>query len=191
MSAPGRLRVSAPGRICLFGEHQDFLGLPVIAAAIDRRISIAGTRRGDRRFVVRMPDINDEDTFEVADDLPYRQRRDYLRSAVNVLRREGMRFENGYDCVMTSAIPINAGTSSSSAMIVAWMLLLLSTQPHGIRVDPDTLARLAHRAEVLEFDEPGGMMDHFAAAYGGLIFVDTVPPFRAERLPAKLDGLVL
>ena len=24
----------APGRVCLFGEHQDYLGLPVIAAAI-------------------------------------------------------------------------------------------------------------------------------------------------------------
>ncbi|MEC7694207.1 MAG: galactokinase family protein, partial [Bacteroidota bacterium] len=22
----------APGRVCLFGEHQDYLGLPVIAA---------------------------------------------------------------------------------------------------------------------------------------------------------------
>jgi len=29
-----RLTVTAPGRICLFGEHQDFLGLAVIAAAI-------------------------------------------------------------------------------------------------------------------------------------------------------------
>jgi galactokinase len=24
--------VSTPGRLCLFGEHQDYLGLPVIAA---------------------------------------------------------------------------------------------------------------------------------------------------------------
>jgi galactokinase len=191
MPASGRLCASAPGRICLFGEHQDFLGLPVIAAAVDRRIRIDGTRRGDRQFVVQMPDIDDEDRFEVEGDLPYRQARDYLRSTVNVLRREGMRFEAGYDCVMTSTIPINAGTSSSSAMIVAWTRFLLATQPHDIASDPESIARLAHRAEVLEFNEPGGMMDHFAAAYGGLIFVDTVPPFRAERLPAQLDGFVL
>nr|MDO8116777.1 galactokinase family protein [Candidatus Sigynarchaeota archaeon] len=25
----------APGRICLFGEHQDYLNFPVIAASID------------------------------------------------------------------------------------------------------------------------------------------------------------
>ncbi|MCH1575403.1 MAG: galactokinase family protein, partial [Flavobacteriales bacterium] len=27
---------SAPGRLCLFGEHQDYLGLPVIAMAMNR-----------------------------------------------------------------------------------------------------------------------------------------------------------
>ena len=31
---------SAPGRICLFGEHQDYLGLPVIAMAVDLRFYI-------------------------------------------------------------------------------------------------------------------------------------------------------
>ncbi|MFC1564948.1 galactokinase family protein, partial [candidate division KSB1 bacterium] len=40
-----KLIVSAPGRICLFGEHQDYLGLPVIAAAIGLRISVSGERR--------------------------------------------------------------------------------------------------------------------------------------------------
>ncbi len=35
MPVPKHIRVTAPGRICLFGEHQDFLGLPVIACAIE------------------------------------------------------------------------------------------------------------------------------------------------------------
>ena len=33
MAAVKEIAVSSPGRICLFGEHQDYLGLPVIAAA--------------------------------------------------------------------------------------------------------------------------------------------------------------
>ena len=84
-------RAMAPGRICLFGEHQDFLGLPVIACAIDLRIAIEGRLRPDRRFVLRMPDIDDEDSFDVDDELPYRGARDYVRSTVNVLLREGWR----------------------------------------------------------------------------------------------------
>ena len=33
----------APGRVCLFGDHQDYLGLPIIACAIDRFIEIQGS----------------------------------------------------------------------------------------------------------------------------------------------------
>ena len=40
MPVPEHIEVTAPGRICLFGEHQDFLGLPVIACAIDLTMKI-------------------------------------------------------------------------------------------------------------------------------------------------------
>lgn len=30
----------APARICLYGDHQDYLNLPVIAIAIDRYIEV-------------------------------------------------------------------------------------------------------------------------------------------------------
>ncbi|MHA2203829.1 MAG: galactokinase family protein, partial [Candidatus Hodarchaeales archaeon] len=32
--------ISSPGRICLFGEHQDYLGLPVIPMAINKRLKL-------------------------------------------------------------------------------------------------------------------------------------------------------
>jgi len=34
--------VKAPARICLFGDHQDYLELPVIACAIDKYITVEG-----------------------------------------------------------------------------------------------------------------------------------------------------
>lgn len=42
------LQVSSPGRICLVGEHQDYFGLAIIAAAINLRITIRGKRRSDK-----------------------------------------------------------------------------------------------------------------------------------------------
>ncbi|MDC0235199.1 galactokinase family protein, partial [Candidatus Marinimicrobia bacterium] len=42
---PKHLEISTPGRICLFGEHQDYLGLPVIAMAISLRGKIKGQKR--------------------------------------------------------------------------------------------------------------------------------------------------
>jgi len=46
-------------------------------------------------------------------------------------------------------------------------------------------------AEVLEFREPGGMMDHCAAAYGGVIAIDFKPEFAVESLDVELGAFVL
>lgn len=186
------IQVSAPGRICLFGEHQDFLGLPVIAAAINLRFTVTGTPHDAPFFRLRMPDLNREALLPLPGnkELPYEEERDYLRSSINVLCREGYRFQRGYDCTLHSTIPINAGTASSSAMTVAWLRFLLATV--GVTdYDGMALARLANRAEVLEFGEPGGIMDHITASLGGTLFIDCREPVRWQRLPNLPDGFVL
>ncbi|MDI6829293.1 MAG: galactokinase family protein, partial [Armatimonadota bacterium] len=186
-----RLKVSAPGRICLFGEHQDFLGLPVIAAAINLRIWIEGNLRQDSIINIDMPDIGQNDCINLSGKIEYKHKRDYLRSCINVLRRKGWNIERGFDCRIHGTIPINAGVSSSSALVIAWLKFLIEAAGMGDKFTPEELARLGHQAEVLEFDEPGGMMDHFAAALGSVIYVDCRPPFRSERLPVELNGFVL
>lgn len=182
---------SAPGRLCLFGEHQDFLGLPVIALAMTREITFTGTRRPDALFDLSLPDIDDHDQFDPREELPYRSRRDYLRSAVNVLRRAGLSMHTGYDVVVRGSIPINAGCGSSSSMVIAWIGFLIASQEGSLSSDPASVARLAHQAEVLEFNEPGGMMDHYTSALGGLLHIKTAGEIECTRLPAGLSGFVL
>ncbi len=183
--------VSAPGRVCLFGEHQDFLGLSVIACAIDLDIRITGTPREDTRFVIDMPDLQLRDEFDAARPVPYRQDRDYIRAATNVVARNGLTFTRGYDCTIRGTIPINAGASSSSALTVAWVSFAWATQTGRLPDRREEIARLAHLAEVVEFGEPGGMMDHYTSAIGGLLYIDCKEPITVERLPANIDGLVL
>jgi len=84
-----RISVSAPGRICLFGEHQDYLGLDVVAAAVGLRITVSGERRKDRTFVIDLPDVGAREEIVLAGELAYANKRDYLRSGLNVLRRAG------------------------------------------------------------------------------------------------------
>ncbi|MHB8997247.1 MAG: mevalonate kinase family protein [Armatimonadota bacterium] len=185
--------VSAPGRICLFGEHQDFLGLAVIACPIDLTITLNCTARSDRHLAVNFPDLQDSPRDLIhADRLAeYRHNRDYVRSATNVLRREGLHIKQGYDCTVHGTIPINAGTSSSSALVVAWTAFLLATQNGDLPHEREDIARFAHKAEVVEFEEAGGMMDHYASAVGGLLHIDCREPITVTRLPAQLDGFVL
>jgi len=75
------VRVSTPGRICLFGEPQDFLGLPVIACAIDLAMEIVGMPWPDSIFHLDMPDIGASEESDGAECLEYRHQRDYLRAA--------------------------------------------------------------------------------------------------------------
>ncbi len=63
--------VSSPGRICLFGEHQDYLGLPVIAAAISLRLTIKGHHRNDLNVSIHLPDADGKETFSIKGDLVY------------------------------------------------------------------------------------------------------------------------
>ena len=191
MRLPTETIVTAPGRICLFGEHQDFLELAVIAAPIDLSITLTCRPRRDTRFVLDLPDLEEVDHFQVDCEVEYRHKRDYIRSATNVLHRRGLKLTHGYDCTVRGTIPINAGTSSSSALVVAWTAFLLYTQDSDLPHDRETIARFAHQAEVLEFKEPGGMMDHYSSALGGLLYLDCREPITASRLPARLDGFVL
>ena len=188
---PRTLRVSSPGRVCLFGEHQDYLGLPVIPAAISLRISIEGRHRDDRTVHIDLPDIGSEETFTLDEELRYRNDRDYFRSGVNVMRRNGSAFSRGIECTLRGNIPINAGTSSSSALSVSWVNFLARMSDQAKRLTPEDCARFAVKAEVEEFREPGGMMDQYAASYGGLLFIDFMPTAIVEPLPARLGSIVL
>jgi len=188
---PKKLTVSAPGRICLFGEHQDYLGLPVISAAINLRISIHGEKRNDGIFRFDLPDVEEADEIDPALPIQYKKKRDYIRSCFNILLRQNIRSKTGYNCRVSGNIPINSGTSSSTALTVALIGFLLTTSESKYRNDSKKIAQLAHRAEVLEFNEPGGMMDHYTASFGSLLFIDFSAPAGPVALPARLGRFVL
>ncbi len=185
------IRVSVPGRVCLQGEHQDFLGLSVIAMAVDLYFVIKAWPRRDNRFVIHMPDLGERDEFVPSRRLEHRQRRDYLVAGVNVLKRRGTEFNTGFDFLFTSNIPVNAGVSSSSAMCVGWAKALLALAGDPAAEEPAEVAKIAHQAEVVEFNEPGGTMDHYTTSVGGLVYIDCVDPIRVTPLDCDLTGMVL
>ncbi|GAB3773972.1 hypothetical protein GCM10028818_16100 [Spirosoma horti] len=184
--------VSTPGRICLFGEHQDYLGLPVIAAAISRRIQVAAHQSDQRGFRLDLPDIRSSVNIPFdGEPLPYPKTRDYFRSAVNVLLREGFTFSRGIEGDVHGNIPINSGTSSSSALLITWLAVLTQLADQPRTLSAEQLAELGYRAEVLEFGEPGGMMDHYSTAVGHVIYLESQPAIRLQALNPPLGTFVL
>ena len=181
-------RVRAPGRICLFGEHSDYLGLDVIAAAISMEIEIIATPRADDEIHVIYLDLGEEDIFSIETEIPYRSQRDYFRSAFNVMARQGFRPHHGWSLRVKGNIPLAAGLSSSSAMTVGAVLAIAKMSEE--KITEKNVALAAYDAEVTEFGESGGTMDHYASVFGGVIHVD-MESGTAIRLPARLASIVI
>lgn len=188
------LSVSAPGRICLFGEHQDYLGLPVIPCAISLRIRFQGDWNNSGKISVALPDVNSSVEFLLSStEIHYtdKSKADNFRSAYNLLLRQGFTFNRGISCTVRGEIPLNAGTSSSSAMVVGWVHFLALMSDQQTRLDSLETASLAYHAEVSEFGEHGGMMDQYSSAKGGVIHLRTVPDMLCTRLSMNPGEIIL
>lgn len=189
MSGKHSFQVRAPGRVFLFGEHSDYLGLEVISAAINQYISIRVTKRNDKQIFVNYIDLDAKDGFALDKELSYRHRRDYLRSAYNILRRKGIQPAYGATLEVTGNIPIAAGLSSSSALSVATVIAFAKLA--NSQLTTEEIAKFAFEAEVCEFNESGGMMDHIASAYGGIVHVNFGQKVKPNHIETTLEGLVI
>jgi galactokinase len=181
--------VSTPGRICLFGEHQDYLGLPVIAAAISKRIQIKGQFRADKLIHFALPDIGKDESFELSYPLSYTKERDYFKSVCNVLERKGHQIDRGLEIEIRGNIPINSGTSSSSALLVSWVKFLC--EMYQLPYNQKQIGEITYEAEVLEFTEPGGMMDQYSTAVGNVIYLESLPQISIQTYKNNLGTFVL
>jgi galactokinase len=181
--------VSTPGRICLFGEHQDYLGLPVIAAAISKRIQIKGQFRADQEVHFTLPDVDKMESFLLEFPLKYSKERDYFKSVCNVLQRKGHIINRGLELEVRGNIPINSGTSSSSALLVSWVKFL--NDIFGLGYSQKEIGEITYEAEVLEFSEPGGMMDQYSTAVGNVIYLGSRPEISIKTYARDLGTFVL
>ena len=184
------VEVSTPGRICLFGEHQDYLGLPVISMGISLRSIIKGNKRQDQQVIIHKPDLGETESFSL-NDLNYTKPRDYFKSGIKICQREGLAFTSGFECEIISNIPIQAGTGSSSSIMVGWVQFLCNMADKPADWDQQKIGELAYNAEVREFNEPGGMMDQYSSAMGHLIYLKSIPKIYIRQLNLNLGTFVL
>ena len=183
------ITLRVPARICFFGDHQDYLGLPVIAGAINRFISVSAKPSSEKEFQIHLKDLDKVKTISLDGALGQIEAGDYFRSGMAVLQQKGFQFLEGYSIEISGNIPLNAGLSSSSALVVAWIRFLVATQ-NKIEVSSEEIGQWAYEAEVLFFNQPGGLMDQYTVAQQGLLYIDTKTG-KTERLTGNLGKLVI
>jgi galactokinase len=121
--------ISAPGRVNLIGEHIDYAGLPVLPMAVQRQVRVLVRPRADRTVRVANRDpAFPQRTFTIAgsiDPFPVGDWGNYIKAAVqHVEQRHGP--IGGFDALVDSALPVAAGLSSSSALVIATALAALA-----------------------------------------------------------------
>jgi galactokinase len=142
----------------LIGEHIDYCGLPVFPMAIQRSVRLAFQPRADRelRLVNRDPSFAPS-AFTIKESIPPAAPGDwsnYARAAAQTLVQ---RFPDllGLDAHVESDLPIAAGLSSSSALVVAMALAILHA--NHVSVAPLELMDLLARGERYVGTAGGGM----------------------------------
>lgn len=184
------ISLKVPARICFFGDHQDYLGLPVIAGSIDRYISLRAKPIGTKEFQLELKDLGTSRVIPLDSRVDAVVSGDFLLSSLILVKQKGLSFDQGYHIEISGDIPLNAGLSSSSALTVAWIRFLVEVQQGKIRPSNAEVGHWAYQAEVEFFDAPGGLMDQYTIAQMGLLFIDTHSG-RTEKLHGKLGTLVV
>jgi galactokinase len=167
----------APGRVELLGNHTDYNQGVVLAAAIDRGLTVRGASRNDDKIALKS---NGRFEITLADLQPQTQQRwaNYPLGVVQQFIAIGHQI-GGFDAEISGDVPAGAGLSSSAALEVATAGFLMKL--HGLRLEPLEVAKLCQRAENEFVGVKSGLLDQITSVFGRanhLVYVD----FRSEEI---------
>lgn len=181
----------APGRVCLFGDHQDYLELPIIACAINRYIQLTATENNTEYFNINKVDINKKKRVHIHQEYEVLASGDYIASGLKVTRKYGCVPTAGYDIIISGNVAINSGTSSSSALIISWIQFLFETFGCNEPITSELISKVAYEAEVLEHYSSGGRMDQYSIGMGDIIYLETDENAFCKKIGSQLNGLIV
>ena len=154
----------APGRVNLIGEHVDYCGLPVLPAALSRGVALAFAGRSDERVrcLTTEPGFDEVD-FALGEAPAAAGFGRYLAAAAAGLEtgRWTPNARAGFDGAIASDLPVAAGLSSSSAVVIAGAVALLAVR--GRLTPGETLPRADAMRLALDLAEA----EHGVAIQGG------------------------
>jgi galactokinase len=118
-----------PGRVEMLGKHTDYAGGRSLLAAVDRGHTVTARAREDR--LLRVTSSIARETIEIDLDAPEAAERQgaghwsgYVRTVVDRLRANFPGRTRGAEIGIESDLPLAAGMSSSSALVVGLALAL-------------------------------------------------------------------
>ena len=158
-----QLRVWAPGRVNLIGEHTDYSGGLVLPIAIQYGIRLAAVA-GEQEITLVSESYGKAETVAADGRGPRAQGWARYVQAVAAELADAGRPTVGLTGTVSSDLPSRAGLSSSAAIEVAVALALCAVA--DFELDPLELALLCQRAELRAVGVPCGILDQAACLLG-------------------------
>ena len=180
----------APARVCLFGDHQDYLGLPVIACAINKYIVVEGVPNNTNYLIFNLTDLGQIVEINLDEDFSSLKKGDHIRHVIKTLKNNNININKGYDIKISSDIFINAGISSSSAFTVALISFFIKIFDSKISSE-ELVAELAYQSEVVDQGGSGGRMDQYSISIGNTIFLETKSAFSFKKINNPIKNFII
>lgn len=181
MTSDATIRVHAPGRVNLIGEHTDYTGGLAFPMAIDRGTTLTATRHESR---IELTSADADGTVNLAVPITVEPREVVPDWGTRVAAiASDLDARSGLSGHLVSDIPAGAGLSSSAAMMCA---LGLALGFDGTALD---LAEAARRAEHAATGVPTGIMDQLciaSATHGHATLIDCHTNV-VEQVPVPTD----
>lgn len=175
-----RVKVSAPGKLMLFGEHSVVFGYPCIVTAVDLRLSVTVEENAEYFFSLEAPDLALNDYHRSRQelgqgDLP--KAASFLETCFSLFLKRYPQ-EQGIKVFSQNEFAASYGLGSSSASTVALVRAL--GEFYGVNLSKEDLFDLSYQT-VLQVQGVASGFDLAAAIWGGTLYY--VMPSAAGEKP--------
>jgi D-glycero-alpha-D-manno-heptose-7-phosphate kinase len=162
----------APVRICDIGGWTDTWFYPngaVFNFCVDRYNYVMIKECSTNQIRIHSENLNLTAQMNGIEDIKYNGELDLLKA---IIKR--MKIQGGIDVNIRSEVPPGCGTGTSASVCVALIAALFTYLEKPI--EPLEVAKIAHEIEIDELKMQSGIQDQYAAALGGLNFMEITYP---------------
>ena len=172
----------APTRICDIGGWTDTWFYPkgaVFSFCVDLYSYVRLVENSSKTIKIFAENLKQSAVILNLKKIEYNGVLDLLKAAI-----KRMNIENGLDIFVRADAPPGCGTGTSASVAVT-LISALATYKR-LNMDQNNIAALAHKLETEELELESGVQDQYAAAYGGINFMEIDYP-EVKLLKIKIN----
>jgi mevalonate kinase len=180
------IKVSAPGKLLLFGEHAVVHSKPCIVTAVDQRMEVEADFNGENKLIINAPQLGIKNYHKEVKNLGSQEMPKQVSFIEAAVKRFYLEFGLGKGVKITthSQFCYTFGFGSSSAVTIASLKAL--SKLYKVKLSNKKLFDLAYKT-VLDIQKVGSGFDLAAALWGGTLFfkkgAKIVKPLNLKNLP--------